>query len=97
VEVASSLHRDGTEIDRDVRRGVYISFEARTDYAVQCFAEYGALTDETGHYGAPFVRTTSSVSNSAAASPRRGAWRTDGCPIGSAATSFQSPNSPCGR
>lgn len=52
VEIASSMNRDGTEIDRHLRWGVFVSFEARTDYAVQCFAEYGLHTDETGRFGA---------------------------------------------
>lgn len=52
VEIASSMNRDGTEIDRHLRWGVYVTFEARTDYAVQCFKEYGLHTDETGRYGA---------------------------------------------
>ena len=51
VEIASSLHRDGSEVERDIRWGVYVTFEAKTDYAVQCFAEYGVQTDETGRYG----------------------------------------------
>lgn len=51
VEIASSLHRDGTEVSRDLRWGVFVTFEARTEYAAQCFAEYGVLTDETGRYG----------------------------------------------
>ncbi|GMA28278.1 NAD(P)H-dependent oxidoreductase [Arenivirga flava] len=51
VEIASSLHRDGTEVPRDLRWGVYVTFEARTDYAAQCFTEYGVHTDSTGRYG----------------------------------------------
>ena len=51
VEIASSLHRDGSEVERDLRWGVWVTFEAKTDYAVQCFAEYGVKTDETGRYG----------------------------------------------
>jgi predicted homoserine dehydrogenase-like protein len=51
VEIASSLHRDGTEVERNLRWGVYVTFEAKTDYAAQCFAEYGVHTDETGRYG----------------------------------------------
>ena len=51
VEIASSLYRDGTPVPRDLRWGVYVTFEAKTDYARQCFAEYGVLTDETGRYG----------------------------------------------
>ena len=52
VEIASSMNRDGTEIDHHLRWGVFVSFEARTDYAVQCFAEYGLHTDDSGRYGA---------------------------------------------
>ena len=52
VEVISSLRRDGSPLARDLRWGVYITFEARTDYAVQCFAEYGMQTDPTGRFGA---------------------------------------------
>lgn len=52
VEIASSMYRDGSEVPDNLRWGVYVSFEARTDYAVQCFAEYGLHTDETGRYGA---------------------------------------------
>lgn len=51
VEIASSLNRDGTEVDRDLRWGVYVTFEAKTDYAAQCFQEYGVHTDSTGRYG----------------------------------------------
>ncbi|WP_022884698.1 NAD(P)H-dependent oxidoreductase [Glaciibacter superstes] len=51
VEIASSLHRDGSQVSRDLRWGVFVTFEARTEYARQCFAEYGVLTDETGRYG----------------------------------------------
>ena len=50
VEICSSMYRDGTEGPNNLRWGVYVTFEARTDYAVQCFAEYGVHTDETGRY-----------------------------------------------
>lgn len=52
VEIASSLYRDGREVPDNLRWGVYATFEAKTDYAVRCFAEYGVHTDETGRYGA---------------------------------------------
>jgi predicted homoserine dehydrogenase-like protein len=52
VEVISSLHRDGRPLGRDLRWGVYVTFEARTDYAARCFAEYGLQTDPSGRYGA---------------------------------------------
>lgn len=51
VEIASSMYRDGTEVPDNLRWGVYVTFEAVTDYAVQCFAEYGVHTDATGRYG----------------------------------------------
>ncbi|SDT35012.1 NAD(P)H-dependent oxidoreductase [Microterricola viridarii] len=51
VEVISSLDRDGSEIARDLRWGVFVTFEARTDYARDCFAEYGVRTDPSGRYG----------------------------------------------
>jgi predicted homoserine dehydrogenase-like protein len=51
VEIAASLHRDGTPVARDLRWGVFVTFEARTDYAARCFAEYGVHTDPTGRYG----------------------------------------------
>lgn len=52
VEVVSSLHRDGSEVDRDLRWGVYVTFEAPTDYAARCFSEYGLATDQSGRYAA---------------------------------------------
>lgn len=51
VEIASSMYRDGTEVPDNLRWGVYVTFEAASDYSVQCFAEYGVHTDETGRYG----------------------------------------------
>ena len=51
VELISSLNRDGSPVFRDLRWGVYVTFEAKTDYAAQCFAEYGVITDESGRYG----------------------------------------------
>jgi predicted homoserine dehydrogenase-like protein len=50
VEVTSCLRRDGTPIPNDLRWGVFVAFEARTDYAARCFAEYGIRTDPTGRY-----------------------------------------------
>lgn len=52
VEVASSLNRDGSLVARDLRWGVYVTFEATTAYAQRCFAEYGLKTDSTGRFGA---------------------------------------------
>jgi predicted homoserine dehydrogenase-like protein len=52
VEVISSLERDGSPVNRDLRWGVYVVFEAPSDYVARCFAEYGLVTDSTGRYTA---------------------------------------------
>ncbi|MGQ3075073.1 MAG: NAD(P)H-dependent oxidoreductase [Ferrovibrionaceae bacterium] len=52
VEVVSSLERDGRPVSRDLRWGVYVVFEAPSDYVARCFAEYGLITDPTGRYSA---------------------------------------------
>ena len=52
VEVISSLHRDGRVVTNDLRWGVYVVFEAPSDYTVQCFKEYGVVTDESGRISA---------------------------------------------
>jgi predicted homoserine dehydrogenase-like protein len=52
VEVVSSLARDGTPVARDLRWGVYVVFEAPSDYVARCFAEYGLKTDPSGRYAA---------------------------------------------
>jgi predicted homoserine dehydrogenase-like protein len=54
VEVVSSLERDGTLIADHLQQGVYVTFEAVTDYATRCFSEYGVTTDESGAYAAMF-------------------------------------------
>ena len=52
VEVISSLHRNGSPVDRDLRWGVFVSFEAPSDYVRNCFREYGVTTDDSGRYSA---------------------------------------------
>lgn len=52
VEVVSSLHRDGTQVAEDLRWGVYVVFEAPSDYAARCFGEYGVGTHSTGRISA---------------------------------------------
>jgi len=52
VEVISSLERDGGDVERDLRWGVFVSFEAPSDYVERCFKEYGVTTDSTGRYSA---------------------------------------------
>jgi predicted homoserine dehydrogenase-like protein len=54
VEVVSSLNRDGTEVDRDLRWGVYVVMEAPSDYAAQCFIHYGMKPSEGGRYAAMY-------------------------------------------
>jgi predicted homoserine dehydrogenase-like protein len=54
VEVVSSLERDGSAVARDLRWGVYVTFEAPTDYVRKCFAEYGLKTDDSGRYAAMY-------------------------------------------
>jgi len=50
VEVISSLARDGSQVENDLRWGVYVTFEAPSDYAAACFAQYGVSTDQSGRY-----------------------------------------------
>ena len=52
VEVVSSLRRDGRDVANDLRWGVYVVFEAPTDYAARCFKEYGVVTDASGRFSA---------------------------------------------
>lgn len=56
VEVVSSLHADGREVDYDIRFGVFVAFEADTDYVARCFQEYGLQTDDSGQYAAMYKR-----------------------------------------
>jgi predicted homoserine dehydrogenase-like protein len=52
VEVISSLKRNERPVERDLRWGVYVVFRASNDYAADCFAQYGLITDATGRYAA---------------------------------------------
>jgi predicted homoserine dehydrogenase-like protein len=52
VEVVSSLQRDGSPVERDLRWGVFVVFRADTEYVRKCFSEYGLVTDESGSYSA---------------------------------------------
>ena len=54
VEVVSSLERDGRPVFRDLRWGVYVTFEAPSEYVRRCFAEYGLVTDKSGRYAAMY-------------------------------------------
>jgi predicted homoserine dehydrogenase-like protein len=52
VEVISSRRRDGRDLADDLRWGVYVTFEAPTEYAARCFSEYGLITGGDGRYSA---------------------------------------------
>jgi predicted homoserine dehydrogenase-like protein len=54
VEVVSSLERDGQPVARDLRWGVFVVFEAPSEYVRRCFAEYGLVTDPSGRYAAMY-------------------------------------------
>jgi predicted homoserine dehydrogenase-like protein len=54
VEVVSSLTRDGAPVPRDLRWGVYVVFGAPSDYAAECFKQYGLPTDASGRYAAMY-------------------------------------------
>lgn len=50
VDVVSCLTRDGEQIPYDIRKGVWVVFEADTDYLKNCFEEYKVVTDPSGKY-----------------------------------------------
>ena len=54
VEVVSSLDRDGKDIFKDLRWGVYAVLKAPNDYAASCFKQYGMNTDSTGQFSAMY-------------------------------------------
>ncbi len=57
LEVVSSLQRDGSEVERDLRWGVYVTFETESAYSQRCFGEYGVLTDDSGRFAALYRPT----------------------------------------
>jgi predicted homoserine dehydrogenase-like protein len=57
VEVVSSVNRDGTPVPGDLRWGVYVIFQAGTDYVQQCFEEYSVLRDQSGKFAALYRPT----------------------------------------
>ncbi|MFL9925737.1 SAF domain-containing protein [Herbaspirillum lusitanum] len=54
VEVVSSLERDGRPVFRDLRWGVYVTFEAHSDYVRDCFSQYGLKTDASGRFSSMY-------------------------------------------
>jgi predicted homoserine dehydrogenase-like protein len=56
VEVISCLREDGTQIDHDIRKGVWVCFEADSEYLKNCFEEYKVVTDPSGRYMVNYKR-----------------------------------------
>jgi hypothetical protein len=56
VEVASSLEKDGRAIPYEIRKGVWVVFEAATEYQKNCFEEYMLQTDPSGRYSVMYKR-----------------------------------------
>ncbi len=56
VEVASSQTREGKPVPYDIRKGVWVCFEADTDYLRNCFEEYNVVTDPSGRYMSLYKR-----------------------------------------
>ncbi len=56
VEVASSLEKDGRAIPYEIRKGVWVVFEAATEYQKNCFEEYMLQTDPSGPYSVMYKR-----------------------------------------
>jgi predicted homoserine dehydrogenase-like protein len=54
VEVVSCVEPDGRWTFNDLRWGVYVVFEAPTEYQMSCFKQYGMKTDESGRYAAQY-------------------------------------------
>jgi len=53
VEVVSSMEQGAIDdMERHLRWGVYVVFEAPNDYARACFSQYGLKTDTTGRFAA---------------------------------------------
>ena len=54
VEVVSSLNRDASVVERDLRWGVYVVIKAPNDYSANCFTQYGMNVDSSGRYSAMY-------------------------------------------
>ena len=52
VEVISSRRRNGMDVKNDLRWGVFVTFQASSDYVRRCFSDYGLITDSSGYYAA---------------------------------------------
>jgi predicted homoserine dehydrogenase-like protein len=56
VDVVSCLTPDGKQIPYDIRKGVWVVFEADTKYLKNCFEEYKVVTDPSGKYMSLYKR-----------------------------------------
>lgn len=54
VEVIACEETDGRAVFRDLRWGVYVTFEAPSEYTKRCMWEYGLKVDSTGKYGSMY-------------------------------------------
>lgn len=52
VEVISSVYRDGSTVENNLRWGVYVVFRSPNAYTTRCFKEYGMTTDASGEVAA---------------------------------------------
>ena len=50
VDIAASQEPDGREVTNNIRYGVFVTFKAHSEYARNCFKQYGLLTDPSGWY-----------------------------------------------
>lgn len=56
VEVINALEADGRKIPYEIRKGVWVCFEAETDYIRNCLEEYMVQTDPSGRYACLYKR-----------------------------------------
>ena len=56
VEFAGSMRLDGTPIEYEIRKGVWVVFEASTEYQKNCFEEYMLCTDPSGRHSVMYKR-----------------------------------------
>jgi predicted homoserine dehydrogenase-like protein len=56
VDVVSCMTPDGKQIPYDIRKGVWVVFEADTEYLKNCFEEYKVVTDPSGKYMSLYKR-----------------------------------------
>ncbi|OAP58155.1 hypothetical protein AYL99_07245 [Fonsecaea erecta] len=54
VDVVSSLERNGKQVFKDARFGVYVVVKAPSDYQKECFQQYGLETDPSGYYATQY-------------------------------------------